>query len=435
MYGCIEIATGKAILFIPHFPSEYTIWFGEIRVPEHYLKDYCVHEVYLEHDIATYFNDNKHQTIYRLSGLNSDSKTTHPVANHEKLAGLDLNFEDTKLWNSFVECRVIKSEDEMNLMRYATKASSNAHKSVMSKIKPGWMEYQAEALFQYECYDKAGMRNVAYTCISAAGPSAAVLHYGHAGEPNDKKCKDGDMVLFDMGGEYYCYASDITCSYPVNGKFNDQQRLIYTAVYNAWKAVIDQSKNGVDWSDMHRLAEKEILKVLKSGGLISGDLDDMMNNRLGAVFMPHGLGHLIGLDVHDVGGYGDNTPKRSTLPGLRSLRTARILETGMAITVEPGCYFVWSVIEELIKNNSPLAEFFVLDQLTQFKDFGGIRIESDCLVHENHMEDMCDVPRTIEEIENFMAESRQKEAEEEQLLRKSTNKSSGPHGDSEEPLN
>ena len=413
IYGAIDVATGRSYLFVPQFPDAYTIWFGEIRKEEHYLRDYNVDEVYFEDDIAQFFTARKDlgQKIYRLKGMNSDSKITHAAAEHPNLAKLDLPYEDTKLWHSFVETRVIKSEDELEVMRYATKISSDAHKEVMKQIRPGWMEYQAEALFQYHCYDKGGMREVAYTCISATGANAAILHYGHAGEPNTRLTKDGDMCMFDMGGEYCCYAADISCSYPINGKFTDDQKLIYTAVYNAWKAVLDNSKAGVQWPDMHKLAEVEILKVLKENNLIKGDIDEMMANRLGAVFMPHGLGHFIGLDVHDVGGYMDHTPKRSTLPGLRSLRTARTLEANQCITIEPGCYFVWSVIQDIAKNQPTLAAFLNMEELERFKDFGGIRIESDCVIHEDYCEDMCDVPRTIEEIEEFMLSARAEAAE------------------------
>ena len=420
IYGAIDIATGESTLFIPKFPDAYVIWFGEIRTQEHYLKDYSVDHVFFEDDIAAWFLERKDLgPVFRLKGVNSDSKSTHAVAEHPNLADIKaLNYDDVKLWPTFVECRVIKSEQELNVMRYATKESSRAHKEVMTNIKPGWMEYQAEALFQFHCYDGAGMRHCAYTCISASGKNAAILHYGHAGEPNTRHMQDGDMVMFDMGGEYTCYASDISCSYPLNGKFSEDQKIIYTAVYNAWSSVIRESKAGVDWTDMHKLAEREILTVLKDNNLIKGDLDDMMRNRLGAIFMPHGLGHFIGLDVHDVGGYTDKSPKRSVLPGLRSLRTARILEENMAITVEPGCYFVWSVIQAEIDKKSALSEFFVVENLERFRDFGGIRIESDCVIHQDYCEDMCDLPRTIEEIEEFIASSRAKKNAEDEAKEK-----------------
>ena len=109
--------------------------------------------------------------------------------------------------------------------------------------------------------------------------------------------------LFDMGGEYCCYTSDITCSFPANGKFTEEQKIIYNAVLKASRAVIAAIKPGVCWVDMHKLAEKVQLEELCKAGILKGDLDAMMAVRLGAVFMPHGLGHFMGLDTHDVGGY------------------------------------------------------------------------------------------------------------------------------------
>ena len=106
-----------------------------------------------------------------------------------------------------------------------------------------------------------------------------------------------------MGTEYYCYTSDITCSFPVNGKFTDDQKLIYNAVLNANRAVMAAAKPGINWVDMHYLAERVILKALVEGGLLQGEVDEMMAVRLGGIFMPHGLGHFMGCDVHDVGGY------------------------------------------------------------------------------------------------------------------------------------
>lgn len=110
--------------------------------------------------------------------------------------------------------------------------------------------------------------------------------------------------MFDMGGEYYCYASDITCSYPVNGKFTPEQRMIYETVLKASRAVMEAARPGVSWVDMHMLAERTILRELQRHGLVrEGDIEEMMAVRLSAVFMPHGLGHMMGVDVHDVGGY------------------------------------------------------------------------------------------------------------------------------------
>lgn len=151
-----------------------------------------------------------------------------------------------------------------------------------------------------------------------------------------------------MGGNYCGYAADITCSFPANGKFTKDQKLIYNAVLKARDAVIAAAKPGITWTDMHLLANRVMLTSLKEGGLLVGDVEDMMRAGLNEVFQPHGLGHLLGLDVHDVGGYLPGHPERSKDAGVRKLRTARTLLAGMVLTIEPGCYFINCVSIERI---------------------------------------------------------------------------------------
>lgn len=144
-----------------------------------------------------------------------------------------------------------------------------------------------------------------------------------------------------MGANYFGYAADITCTFPVNGKFTPDQKLIYEAVLKANLAVANAARPGVSWLDMHVLANRVLLEELKAGGLLKGDVQEMLDGGLGAIFQPHGLGHLMGLDVHDVGGYLNGNPSRPTVPrGADRLRTARILEQRMVLTIEPGCYFI-----------------------------------------------------------------------------------------------
>ncbi|KAL5539026.1 hypothetical protein UlMin_045333 [Ulmus minor] len=175
--------------------------------------------------------------------------------------------ELTTLHPILTECCVIKSDLEL----------------VMRKVRAGMKEYQLESMFLHHTYMYGGCRHCSYTCICATGGNSAVLHYGHAAAPNDRTFEDGDMALLDMGAEYNFYGS---------------------------------------------LAEKIILESLRGGGVLVGNVDDMMAERVGAVFMPHGLGHLLGLDTHDPGGYtkGMQRPKE---PGLKSLRTTRELQAGM----------------------------------------------------------------------------------------------------------
>ncbi|KPP60775.1 hypothetical protein Z043_121195, partial [Scleropages formosus] len=272
---------------------------------------------------------------------------------------------------------------------------------VMRNMQPGKMEYEMESLFQHYCYAHGGMRHTSYTCICGSGNNSSILHYGHAGAPNDKVITDGDMCLFDMGGEYYCYTSDITCSFPANGKFTEDQKVIYEAVLKSSRAVMAAIKPGVLWPDMHRLADRVHLEELVKIGILHGSVDDMLKVHLGAVFMPHGLGHLLGIDVHDVGGYPEGV-ERIREPGLQSLRMGRVVQERMVLTVEPGIYFIDHLLDQALASLAQRC-FINNDILARFRGFGGVRIEDDIAVTADGIELLTCVPRTVEEIEEFMA--------------------------------
>jgi len=196
----------------------------------------------------------------------------------------------------------------------------------------------------------------------------------------------------------------VTTTFPANGKFSEKQRKVYSAVLTANTAVMTSLKPGVKWPDMHLLAERHILTALRDDcGILHGDIDAMLAARLCAVFMPHGLGHFLGMDVHDVGGYLPGHPPRSTEPGLRSLRTARVMEPRMFITIEPGCYFIDTLLDEALANPAH-AQYINADKLAEYRGFGGVRIEDDVLVTDTGCENFsADLPRTVAEIEAFMA--------------------------------
>eukprot|EP00873_Tetraselmis_striata_P011670 jgi/Tetstr1/431934/TSEL_021422.t2 len=268
------------------------------------------------------------------------------------------------------ECRVHKTGMEIQALRYANEIASEGHVAMMRGCTAGMMEYQLEAAFLHHCYARGGCRHAPYTPICASGPNGAVLHYGHAGAPNNRQLEAGDMMVCDMGCEYYGYDSDITTSFPVGGKFSEDQRIVYGAVLSAFKSVIVALKPGVSWPDMHRLATRKLLEGLKAGGLLQGDVDDMMAKHVGALFFPCGLGHFIGLDTHDVGGYPPGFPERILEPSIKALRTARVLEEGMVLTVEPGCYFNSYLLEPALADEA-LAGFFVQDRVRGFMKSGG----------------------------------------------------------------
>lgn len=402
-YGAIDIATGKSILFAPRLPPDYAVWLGEIKPLSYFQEKYMVNMVYYTDEIVGVLQDHYKGSgkplLFLLHGLNTDSNNFSTPAQFEGMEKFET--ELNTLHPILSECRVLKSDHELALIQFANDISSEAHVEVMKKTRVGMKEYQMESMFLHHTYMYGGCRHCSYTCICATGDNSAVLHYGHAAAPNDRTLEDGDMALLDMGAEYQFYGSDITCSFPVNGKFTSDQSLIYNAVLESHNAVINAMKPGVCWVDMHKLAEKIILESLKKGCVMVGNVDEMMAARLGAVFMPHGLGHFLGIDTHDPGGYPKGM-ERSKEPGLKSLRTVRELQEGMVITVEPGCYFIDALLV-LAMENENTSKFFNREVIGRFKDFGGVRIESDVLVTANGSKNMTSVPREISDIEAVMA--------------------------------
>ena len=340
--------------------------------------------------------------VYTLGSVaNTDSGNVHAGAPFDGESAFKINKET--LSPELIECRVIKTPKEIELMRYVCKMSSDAHHHVMLTTKPEMMEYQLEANFRHFAYYNGGARHCGYTCICAAGTQGATLHYGHAGAPNDKHVKPNNMLLLDMGAEYHCYGADITRTFPSDGKFSEQQRNIYNAVLASQKAVFDAVKPGVAYTDMHRLAEKVILEHLLRIGLVKGSLEDLQANYIANVFMPHGLGHMLGLDTHDVGGY-EQGKSRIQEPGLRSLRCGRTLQAGMIITVEPGIYFNWPEIE--LQLQDPVkSKFLVEEEIIKYKGFGGVRIEDDILITETGMENLTTVASSVDEVEAILAQN------------------------------
>jgi len=217
------------------------------------------------------------------------------------------------------DMRLYKSRAELSVMRKAAKIAVAAHTRAMGIIRPGLTEYEVEAEYLYEFRkQKAG---VSYSPIVGSGPNACTLHYVR----NDGDLSDGDLLLIDAGCEFDYYASDITRTVPVNGRFTPEQRAIYEIVLEAQLAAIGKTVVGNHWNEPHDAAVKVITKGLKKNGLIKGSLPRLVRDGAYKEFFMHRTGHWLGMDVHDVGDYkvGDEW---------------RLLESGMVTTVEPGIY-------------------------------------------------------------------------------------------------
>lgn len=266
------------------------------------------------------------------------------------------------------EMRLKKSAQEIELMQIASNISADAHTRAMQSVKPEMMEYALEAELNY-IFGKHGCVP-AYNSIVGGGENACILHYVE----NNKPLKDGDLVLIDAACEYEFYASDITRTFPVNGKFSPEQKALYNIVLDAQLAAIDATRIGNHYKYPHEVAVKTLTQGLVDLGLLSGNVDELVESEAFRQFFMHGTGHWLGMDVHDVGAYKHGEDWRA-------------YEAGMVVTVEPGLYVAPD------------------DETVEAKWRGiGIRIEDDIVVTENGPLVLTkNVVKTVEEIEQLMA--------------------------------
>jgi len=274
------------------------------------------------------------------------------------------------------EMRLVKDAAELDLMRRAARISAGAHVRAMRATAPGRREYEIEAELLHE-FRRHGSEFPAYGSIVAGGPNACVLHY----RDNDRPLRDGDLLLIDAGCEFQGYASDITRTFPVNGRFSGPQRTLYEIVLAAQAAAIAATRPGARFTEPHDAAVRVLAQGMIDCGLIAGSLDGAIESGAYRRFYMHRTGHWLGRDVHDCGDYrepGEAAPAGGTKPW-------RVLRSGMVLTIEPGLYV-------RAADDLPSA----------FHDIG-IRIEDDAAVTAEGCEILtADVPKTVDGIEALM---------------------------------
>ena len=270
------------------------------------------------------------------------------------------------------DMRLYKSAAEVKVMRAAADISARAHVRAMQACRAGLHEYSLEAELDYE-FRKGGAKMPAYGSIVAAGRNGCILHY----QQNDAPLKDGDLVLIDAGCEIDCYASDITRTFPVSGRFSPEQKAIYELVLKAQAAAFAEIAPGKHWNHAHEATVRVITAGLVELGLLDGDVQALIESEAYRAFYMHRAGHWLGMDVHDVGEY-------------KVGGEWRVLEPGMALTVEPGIY--------IAADNQEVAK--------KWRGIG-IRIEDDVVVTKQGCEILTSgVPRTVAEIEALMQAAR-----------------------------
>ena len=366
---------GEFILFCRERDPEQETWHGRRTGLEGATADYGADDAFPIEDLDEILPGllEDREKVYYTMGAQSDFDQkvigwVNQIRNHSRsghhppreFAALDYLLHDMRLY---------KSRGEITRMRKAAQLSSKAHIRAMRGCKPGQWEYQVEAELLHE-FRVSGMVP-SYTPIVGGGANGCILHYIE----NDAKLRDGDLLLIDAGGELEGYAADITRTFPVNGHFSEAQRALYEIVLAANKAAIAKVKPGNHWDDPHCAAVKVITKGLKELGLLKGSVAKLVRDEAYKKFYMHRTGHWLGLDVHDVGDYKVDDEWR-------------ILEPGMALTIEPGIYI--PAHAKGVRNR-------------KWWDIG-IRIEDDVVVTKEGCEVLsADAPKEVAEIEALMA--------------------------------
>lgn len=313
------------------------------------------------------------------------------------------NGADAQLRGAVVAQRSIKSAEEVEQLSQAVDITREMHLAAMRSTRPGKYEYEvvADITRQY----KRNNTELAYPIIFSVNGQTLHNHY------HGNLMKTGQLALNDSGASNsMMYAGDITRTIPVSGQFTTKQKEIYNIVLEMETSVIDNMKVGDLYRDHHIASNRLMLSKFKDLGLVRGDVDEMSAAGVGGLFMPHGLGHMIGLDVHDMEDFGEQHVgyrpglERSSQLGLKSLRLGKELEDGFVITVEPGIYFIPELIAKW-KAEGTHAEFINYQKLEDYLDFGGIRIEDDILITSNGSKVLGKpIPKTVEEVEDAFRE-------------------------------
>ena len=367
--------THEYALFVRPRDPEREIWDGRRAGVEGAKSEFGAQEALpidkFDEKLPEILNDA--EILYYRLGVNRDldDKIIREIARMRSLNRKPIHPPETIIDPATIvhELRVIKSPEELEIMQKAADIAAEAHCEAMKAVRPGLREYEVEALIE-QIFRRHGAAAPAYTSIVGAGANATVLHYIN----NDGELRDGELLLVDAGAEYKGYASDITRTFPINGSYSKAQREIYDLVLKAQMSCVDMVRPGVT----HEQLKQHSIEVLTEGmvelGLLKGNAEQLVKDKKYEKFYMHGLGHMLGIDVHDVGRYYFG-------------KESRALEPGVVMTVEPGIY--------VAPDTKDVPE--------QYLGIG-VRIEDDVLCTNNGPRVLTSkVPKQADEIEQLMA--------------------------------
>jgi Xaa-Pro aminopeptidase len=401
-YGVCDVDNDEDILYGNDFDIDDIIWMGEQPAVSNLAAGVGIEASASLNDLGDFLKKalKSGRKIHLLPPYRGD----HFLALAQQM-GVD--YEGVKIMVSqeliaaVVKLRSVKDQHELSEIEKAVDVAAIMHTTAMKMAYPGNFERELAGAIEGIALSHGGP--VSFPVILSMDGQTLHNHY-HGNE-----LSEGRMVVCDAGAETaMCYASDITRTFPVGGKFSSRQKDIYNIVLKANTETIKASIPGRSYREVHLMAARIIAGGLKELGLMKGDLDEAVAAGAHALFFPHGLGHMLGLDVHDMEGLGENhvgyneSLKRSDQFGLAYLRLGRELEPGFVITNEPGCYFIPALIDQW-KGENKHKQFINYDEVEKYRDFGGVRIEDDVLITDTGSKVLgTPIPKTVEEVEATM---------------------------------
>ncbi len=399
----IDVDQGKDVIFGNDVDMEDIIWMGQLPTMKERASLVGVTETapLAQFDETVKAAQQKGKTIHYLPPYRPEN-----ITKIAQLLGIEHDSVNKYTSKEFIKAvvaqRNVKIPEEIGQMELAHEVTYDMYIAAMKMAKPGVYEYEIAG--QMDGIISASDCHVAFPIILTK--NGQILHNHYHGN----RLEQGNLLVMDAGSESPMnYASDITRTVPVGGRFTQKQKQIYEIVLQAQETAIQSIKPGIMFKDIHLQSASVIASGLKDVGLMKGDMDAAVQAGAHALFFPHGLGHMIGLDVHDMEDLGedyvgyDHTVERSTQFGLAYLRLAKKLEPGNVVTVEPGIYFIPDLIDQWASENK-FDQFIDYAKVAEYRDFGGIRIEDDILVTQDGSQVLGkSIPKTVDEVEEITA--------------------------------
>jgi len=370
----------KEILFVPKPSKHDAVWLGDVINIKNVKERFNIKHVFYNDKFASKFKELSLE--YKICYAEENSK------DDIKKIRKNIRVETEPFKKMMSLLRALKSDYELSFMSQASSISRSAFFPLMKRLKPGLCEYHLKNIFEKNIYDQ-GALHTAYPTIVASGVNSSYLHY----EGGNAKLKSGDLCLIDAGAEFNGYASDITRTVPVSKRFTDKQRNIYQIVLAAQKEAIICAKSGINLKEIQSKTVEVIIDGLKSLKILKGSLAKLKSSKAYFLFYPHGVSHMLGLDVHDLM-ILDKKAKQTNKRG------DTVLKEGMVITVEPGVYFNPIVLTspKIRRKHKYHVNWDLVDN---YLGFGGIRIEDNIYIKESDNLNLTNLPKDIKDIESL----------------------------------